>query len=312
MRNSKEVSLEQWHQDEEKWWNDHGDYMTFQWRLTPFMNRVVRRRMEDDRDRYLLKAGEKMLDVGCGSGWLSQFYAKQGMEVLGVDVSQEQINAANRATGDGTSGRISFVCADLISWDSSAYSGYFDCAFVNAFLHHLPESELKLTLDKIGGVLKPGGRAYFYEPLTSRQVNRNGFVRATDLTCNSIILLLLSFIPTKFGLFSERHLAELARGYTMCSPHERPVEIELLSEYARSAFEMESLHAWHLFSIGVSMQIMALKEPFRAPWSILSLFFHLIDRVVLRLTEWRNFSLPGRFILCSLKMRRKQASPEAS
>ncbi|MEI6070386.1 MAG: methyltransferase domain-containing protein [Verrucomicrobiae bacterium] len=306
MSNSNEVSQEKWHQDEEKWWNDHGDYMTFQWRLTPFMNRVVRKRMEDDRDRYLLKAGDKMIDVGCGSGWLSHFYAKEGMEVLGVDVSQEQINAANRMKEKGAAGRVSFVCSDLVSWDSAAYSGYFDCAFVNAFLHHLPEIELKLTLDKIAGVLKPDGRAYFYEPLTSKQVDRNGFVRAVDYICNGLIVVLLSIIPRKFGLFSDRHRAALACGYTMCSPHERPVEIEVLSKYASEAFEMESVQPWHLFSIGVSMQIMGLKTRFQSPWSLLAPFFYLVDCIVFRLQDWRNFSLSGRFILCSVKMCRKQ------
>ena len=132
--NSSEVSLEKWHKDEKKWWNDYGNYMTFQWQLTPLMNHVVRGGMERDRNHYLLKTGEKMVDVGCGSGWLSYFYAKLGMEVLGVDISQEQINAANRIKKQGVPGKLSFVCADLVSWDSSAYIAYFDCAFVNLHL----------------------------------------------------------------------------------------------------------------------------------------------------------------------------------
>ncbi|MEI6321661.1 MAG: class I SAM-dependent methyltransferase [bacterium] len=279
--------------------------MTFQWQLTPLMNRVIRSRMEEDRNYYLLKAGERMIDIGCGSGWLSHVYAKQGMEVLGLDISQEQICAANRLKEKESSEKLSFICCDLLSWDSSNYAEYFDCAFVNAFLHHLPESELQLTLYKIARILKPGGRVYFYEPLSSKQVERNWFVRVVDFFCNGIIVVLLSIIPKKFGLFSSRHQDEIARGYTMCSPHERPVEIEVLSEYASASFNIESVKPWHLFSIGVSMQIMSLKKQFRAPWTFLTLFYYLVDRFVFRLQPWQNFSLPGRFILCSLKMRKK-------
>ena len=305
--NSSEVSLEKWHKDEKKWWNDFGNYMTFQWQLTPLINHVVRGGMERDRNHYLLKTGEKMVDVGCGSGWLSYFYAKLGMEVLGVDISQEQINAANRIKKQGVPSKLSFVCADLVSWDSAAYIAYFDCAFVNAFLHHLPEVELKLTLDKIAEILKPGGRAYFYEPLTSGKVDRHSLIRAVDLLCNVMIGALLSIIPGKLGLFSARHRHELAQGYRMCSPHERPVDIKHMYRYAQSAFEVESVKAWHLFSIGASMQIMALKPWLRGPFTILATFFYLVDCVIFHFGDWRNFSLPGRFILCSLKMRKKHA-----
>jgi SAM-dependent methyltransferase/glycosyltransferase involved in cell wall biosynthesis len=41
-----------------------------------------------------LPAGARILDVGCGSGWLSEYFARLGYEVLGIDISDDLIRMA--------------------------------------------------------------------------------------------------------------------------------------------------------------------------------------------------------------------------
>ena len=53
--------LVQWHQDEKAWWNMYGDYMTYQWQLTPYLHDVIRTPLEKEYVDYLLKPGGRCL-----------------------------------------------------------------------------------------------------------------------------------------------------------------------------------------------------------------------------------------------------------
>lgn len=49
-------------------------------------------------DRYL-RRGMRVLDIGCGRGTISLYVASKGNEVLGIDISEEAIDAAQRSAG---------------------------------------------------------------------------------------------------------------------------------------------------------------------------------------------------------------------
>jgi 2-polyprenyl-3-methyl-5-hydroxy-6-metoxy-1,4-benzoquinol methylase len=296
--------LVQWHQDEKAWWDMYGDYMTYQWQLTPDLHQVIRTPLEKEYVDYLLKPGGRLLDLGCGSGWLSFLIAEQGMSVLGIDVSKEQINAANELKAKRGVGNVDFECADFMEWDSGRYEGYFDSVFVSAFMHHLPEIELELIVRKIASVVKPGGRVFLYEPLTAARP-RSLAIKLVDRLCAVALLLLLDKLPKWLGLISERHVAELARGYKMTSPHERPVDVDLLKTFCGDDFDTSEIKGWHLHSLGFSMQVTALKESARRFYEPLGRLWYGLDRLLFRAFGWEAFSLPGRFILCSIKLTRK-------
>lgn len=296
--------LAQWHQDEKAWWDMYGEYMTYQWQLTPHLHQVIRTPLEKEYVDYLLKPGGRLLDLGCGSGWLSFHFAEQGMSVLGLDVSKEQINAGNELKAKRQVGNVDFQCADFMDWDSGRYEGYFDSVFVSAFLHHLPEIELEIIVRKIASVVKPGGRVFLYEPLTAARP-RGMAVKMVDRLCAVALLLLLDKLPKWLGLISERHKSELARGYKMTSPHERPVDVRLLSQYCGTDFDIAEIKGWHLHSLGFSMQVTSLTDRARKFYEPLVIFWFWLDQFLFKHFGWQAFSLPGRFILCGIKLIRK-------
>jgi 2-polyprenyl-3-methyl-5-hydroxy-6-metoxy-1,4-benzoquinol methylase len=302
---SEEVSLTKWHEDERVWWDKYGSYMSYQWKLTPSLNKILRADLESDYVEFLLNPTESLLDLGCGSGWLSLYFAERGMKVLGIDISQEQIDASNSLKEQGRLENLEFECCDLVNWNSVKHQERFDNVFVNAFLHHLPEVELEMMFHKIATVLKPGGKVYMYEPLRSSSGTRCIGVRMVDAISSRMMHLLLNLLPGWFDLFSDEYKTELKNGYQMSSPHEDPIDIELIKKFCSDSFEVIEMKGWHLFSLGFAMQSMALKESVRGKYAGLAALWFRIDTILLRMFDWQDFSQPHRFILCSMKLLRK-------
>ncbi|MBI4782410.1 MAG: methyltransferase domain-containing protein [Oscillatoriophycideae cyanobacterium NC_groundwater_1537_Pr4_S-0.65um_50_18] len=105
-----------------------------------------------------IKTGDKVLDVGCGTGDLT-FAAKAHAgvtgEVHGTDASPEMIEMAKRkASQSGT--QINFQ-VDLIE-KMSFPDNYFDVVLSSLMMHHLPNTIKRQGLAEIRRVLKPGGR----------------------------------------------------------------------------------------------------------------------------------------------------------
>lgn len=110
----------------------------------------------------------KILDFGCGNGWLSILLAKRGAEVWGIDISEELIKQANQfADKEGLSEKIFFqvMAAENLSFEDN----FFNLIIGSAILHH---TELSLAINNLNKVLKPEGKAIFVEPM-----NQNIFLK---------------------------------------------------------------------------------------------------------------------------------------
>ena len=92
------------------------------------------------------KAGERILDLGCGDGVLTETLTAVGAEVIGVDASPEMIAAA-KARG---------LDARVMDGHALSFDAEFDAVFSNAALHWMLDPPA--VAEGVFRALKPGGR----------------------------------------------------------------------------------------------------------------------------------------------------------
>ena len=73
-----------------------------------------------------LKKGASVLDVGCGQGFFSYLFSKNGMRVHGIDMSETGIRTAQRLYGHLG---ITFAVSDI---ETATFPEQFDCIFVRS------------------------------------------------------------------------------------------------------------------------------------------------------------------------------------
>jgi SAM-dependent methyltransferase len=105
------------------------------------------------------KTGERVLDVGCGTGEILALLP--GVEYFGFDPHAGYIAAAQDRFRDRAGS--TFRCATL---DGFAVEGLgkFDIVLAIGVLHHLTDQEALQLLDLARAVLRPGGRLVTLDP----------------------------------------------------------------------------------------------------------------------------------------------------
>lgn len=108
-------------------------------------------------DMALLKCGDRVLDVACGTGLVtleaSRKVGPQG-EVIGTDISEEMIAVAGERVAAMKAGNTSFVRMDAEALDIA--DGSFDATLCALGLMYAPDPER--AVEEMYRVTKPGGR----------------------------------------------------------------------------------------------------------------------------------------------------------
>ena len=99
----------------------------------------------------------RVLDLGCGSGWLSIYLARMGFFVTGVDVAHHAIELA-RLWADKENLEVQFDVGDLAELPYPA--GAFDAVVANSVFEHLTYDLAHLVMSQLKDIIVPGG-AFF-------------------------------------------------------------------------------------------------------------------------------------------------------
>jgi ubiquinone/menaquinone biosynthesis C-methylase UbiE len=113
-----------------------------------------------------LREGQRILEVGCGTGsmttWLAAQVGKHG-RVIAVDASEKQLEIARKAAEESGISNVDFICSTIEALDLPGDS--IDLAYSRLLLMHL--SDPKGALIDIKRFLKPDGMVACEEPHAS-------------------------------------------------------------------------------------------------------------------------------------------------
>jgi len=108
-----------------------------------------------------LRPGERVLDLGCGSGWATRMLARlvadgpEGFgQVVGVDVSDEMVRQARAASKDFENIMYVWGSADKIPWEEN----FFDKMLSVESFYYYPDQDRALA--EIFRVMAPRGRIF--------------------------------------------------------------------------------------------------------------------------------------------------------
>lgn len=157
----------------------------------------------------------RLLDLGCGTGWTSVFFARRGYEVTGQDIAPDMIAAATALRDRHGLANLRLIESD---YESLAFESEFDCAVFFDSLHHAVDEEAALR--SAFRALRPGGVLVTHEPgeghtkspATQAAVARYG-VTEKDMPPRHIVALARSigFSGSRILVNSER-LVQLGMG----------------------------------------------------------------------------------------------------
>ena len=105
-------------------------------------------------ERLHAESALRVLDLGCGSGWLSVFLAREGFKVTGIDVAGHALDLG-RQWAAMEDLKIEFDTGDLGELPYPDNS--FDAVVANSIIEHLPLSLALVAMSKLKSIVKPGG-----------------------------------------------------------------------------------------------------------------------------------------------------------
>lgn len=96
---------------------------------------------------------KSMLDLGCGSGVLTESFFKKGISVTGLDSSEEMVESARKRYPE-----INFICADATDF---SLPNTVDAVFSNAVFHWINKERQPLMIKCVYNALSKGGQFVF-------------------------------------------------------------------------------------------------------------------------------------------------------
>jgi 2-polyprenyl-3-methyl-5-hydroxy-6-metoxy-1,4-benzoquinol methylase len=138
---------------------------------------ILHQRFLDEIGQYLPDDGP-ILDIGCGFGLFSLYFARQapGRRITGVDLNERRIEWARRAAT-----RLGVKNVDYLVGNATQFQppGGLSCAYMLDIVHHIAPPAAEELLDALYQALAPGGML-IVKDVTTKPAYKRWFTWALD------------------------------------------------------------------------------------------------------------------------------------
>ncbi len=132
----------------ERWWDPAGEFKTLH-AVNPLRLQFIRSHAD--------LSGQRVVDVGCGGGILTEGLAHYGADALGIDLGEELLDVAGQHARDsGLAVEYRRVSAEELAEEQT---GAFDLVTCMEMLEHVPDPDS--VVGACARMVKPGGKVFF-------------------------------------------------------------------------------------------------------------------------------------------------------
>jgi cyclopropane fatty-acyl-phospholipid synthase-like methyltransferase len=138
---------------------------------------ILRQRFLDEIGQYLPPTG-RVLDLGCGFGLFSLYYASvyPGLLIEGFDLNPRRIALARAAALKLGLGNVRYEVGNVMDFRGGRL---FDAAYMLDIVHHIPPEAVHPLLEQMANALPPGGRL-LVKDVERRPSYKRWFTHALD------------------------------------------------------------------------------------------------------------------------------------
>ncbi len=131
----------------ERWWDPSGELRTLH-QVNPLRIQFIR--------EFSAIQGQRIVDVGCGGGILSEALAREGAQVLGIDLAAELLEVAKlHALEQGVTVQYEQISAESLA---EREPESFDVVTGMEMLEHVPRPAA--VVQALARLVKPGGKVF--------------------------------------------------------------------------------------------------------------------------------------------------------